>query len=225
MTKTKDPVNQELIEQENNKGLQKLGLMNSNVWHQDPKRLSFTLARYKFVSKMLEGKKTVAEIGCGDGFCSRIVKQTVQSLLITDYDPYFIEKFKEINSEDWPIESKTHNILEGPLEKKYEAIYSLDVLEHIPPSQENIYMKNIISSLYDNSVLIIGMPSIESQDYASPASKEGHINCKSGRGLKEFMSRYFENVFLFSMNDELVHTGFEKMAHYIIAIGSGIKKV
>tara|TARA_B110000014_G_scaffold149909_1_gene104545 strand:+ start:6958 stop:7635 length:678 start_codon:yes stop_codon:yes gene_type:complete len=225
MTKTKDPVNQELIEQENNKGLQKLGLMNSNVWHQDPKRLSFTLARYKFVSKMLEGKKTVAEIGCGDGFCSRIVKQTVQSLLITDYDPYFIEKFKEINSEDWPIESKTHNILEGPLEKKYEAIYSLDVLEHIPPAQENIYMKNIISSLYDNSVLIIGMPSIESQDYASPASKEGHINCKSGRGLKEFMSRYFENVFLFSMNDELVHTGFEKMAHYIITIGSGIKKV
>ena len=99
MKKTKDPVNQELIKQENNIGLQKLGLMNSNVWHQDPKRLAFTLARYKFVSKMLDGQKDVAEIGSGDGFCARIVKQTVGNLLITDYDPYFIERFKEINSE------------------------------------------------------------------------------------------------------------------------------
>ena len=224
MPKTKDPVNQGLIEQENEIGLQKLGLMNSNVWRQDPKRLAFTLARYKFVSKMLEGKRSVAEIGCGDGFCSRIVKQTVENLLITDYDPYFIEKFKEINSKDWPIESKTHDILECPLDKKYEAIYSLDVLEHISPSQEDLYMTNIIASLYDNSVLIIGMPSLESQDYASPVSKEGHINCKSGKDFKEFMNRYFENVFLFSMNDEVVHTGFEKMAHYLITICSGIKK-
>ena len=45
MKKTRDPVNQELIKQENKIGLQKLGLMNSNVWHQDPKRLAFTLAR------------------------------------------------------------------------------------------------------------------------------------------------------------------------------------
>ena len=40
MKKTRDPVNQELIEQEKNLGLQKLGLMNSNVWHQDPKKLA-----------------------------------------------------------------------------------------------------------------------------------------------------------------------------------------
>ena len=99
MKKTRDPVNQELIKQENKIGLQKLGLMNSNVWHQDPKRLAFTLARYKFVSKMLDGQKDVAEIGCGDGFCARIVKQTVENLLITDYDPYFIERFEEIHSE------------------------------------------------------------------------------------------------------------------------------
>jgi glycosyltransferase involved in cell wall biosynthesis len=33
------------------------------------------------------------------------------------------------------------------------------------------------------------------------------------------MERFFHNVFLFSMNDELVHTGFIPMAHYLIAIG------
>ena len=66
--------------------------------------------------------------------------------------------------------------------------------------------------------MIIGMPSIESQVYASPGSKLGHVNCKSGPELKLLMEKYFQAVFLFSMNDEVVHTGFHKMAHYILAV-------
>jgi hypothetical protein len=67
-------------------------------------------------------------------------------------------------------------------------------------------------------VLIIGTPSIQSQVYASAASKIGHINCKDGPGLKGLMSEFFENVFIFSMNDEVVHTGFYPMAHYLFAL-------
>jgi hypothetical protein len=62
------------------------------------------------------------------------------------------------------------------------------------------------------------MPSLESQPYASPGSKEGHVNCKSGKDFKDLMEKFFANVFLFSMNDEVVHTGFEKMAHYLIVV-------
>ena len=46
----------------------------------------FMLARYKFASKMLAGKPNVMEVGCSDGFGSNIVKQTVQNLVITDFD-------------------------------------------------------------------------------------------------------------------------------------------
>ena len=62
------------------------------------------------------------------------------------------------------------------------------------------------------------MPSIESQKYASYKSKIGHINCKTGDDLKNLFEKFFYNVFLFSMNDEVVHTGFNKMAHYLIAL-------
>ena len=98
--KTKDPVNQTLISLENEIGIEKIGLMNSAVWHGDPKRLVFTLSRYKFVAKMLSGKNSVAEIGCGDGFGARIVKQEVGKLTITDYDSYFIKRFEDIASEE-----------------------------------------------------------------------------------------------------------------------------
>jgi len=223
MIKTKDPVNQPLISLENEKGLEKIGLMNSAVWHEDPKRLVFTLSRYKFVSKMLRGKNRVAEIGCGDGFGARIVKQEVGQLTITDYDSYFIKRFEDIVSEEWPISAVEHNILEGPLEQKFDAIYSLDVLEHIPINHEDVFVRNIINSLGSNGIVILGMPSIESQTYASPASKEGHINCKTGKDLKLFLEKYFHNVLLFSMNDEVVHTGFEKMAHYLFVICCGVR--
>ena len=221
--KTKDPVNQPLISLENEKGLEKIGLMNSAVWHEDPKRLVFTLSRYKFVAKMLTGKNRVAEIGCGDGFGARIVKQEVEQLTITDYDSYFIKRFEDIVSEEYPISAVEHNILEGPLGQKFDAIYSLDVLEHIPINHEDVFVKNIINSLGSNGIVILGMPSIESQTYASPASKEGHINCKTGKDLKLFLEKYFHNVLLFSMNDEVVHTGFEKMAHYLFVICCGVR--
>ena len=69
-----------------------------------------------------------------------------------------------------------------------------------------------------NGVLILGIPSIESQKYASKISKEGHVNCKSADEFSKILETYFNNVFMFSMNDEVIHTGFGKMAHYLIAI-------
>jgi hypothetical protein len=72
-------------------------------------------------------------------------------------------------------------------------------------------------------VFIIVSPSIQSQAYASEGSKAGHINCKDHKGLKELMLKYFQNVFIFSMNDEVVHTGFYQMAHYLFAVGAGRK--
>ena len=218
ITKTKDPVNQPLITLEQSIGLQSLGIMTNAVWNEDPKRLVFTLARYKFVAKMLTGKKQVAEIGCGDGFGSRIVRQEVGNLMITDYDSYFIDKFRKQSSEQWPTNAQTHDILNAPLSEKVDAIYSLDVLEHITQELEDVFLTNVCLSLQGNGCAIIGMPSLESQIYASPGSREGHVNCKSGNELQTLLSKYFDHVFLFSMNDEVVHTGFSKMAHYLLAL-------
>ena len=36
-------------------GIARLGLMVNESWNQDPKRTLFTLARYKFVARMLAG--------------------------------------------------------------------------------------------------------------------------------------------------------------------------
>ena len=65
--------------------------MSGWVWIDDPKRLAFTLARYKFVSKMFAGLDRVLEVGCADGFGSRIVAQAVGKLTAVDFDAKLLE--------------------------------------------------------------------------------------------------------------------------------------
>jgi 2-polyprenyl-3-methyl-5-hydroxy-6-metoxy-1,4-benzoquinol methylase len=172
---------------------------------------------------MLHGADKVLEVGCADAFASRIVGQEVKSLLAVDFDPLFIENAKERSVEPYTMNYKVHDILQGPVDELFDAVYTLDVLEHIESDRENLFIENIIASLKENGTLIIGTPSLESQRYASAASKEGHINCKSQEELRQFLLRYFHNVFIFSMNDEVVHTGFHPMAHYLMALCCNIK--
>ena len=220
--KTRDPVNQYLLEQYSELGAEELGLMNSAVWRDDPQRLLFTLARYKFVAKMLTGIERVAEVGCGDGFGARIVRQQVHNLLVTDIDPVFIGDFDKLREINWPIEARVHDILQSPIGSNFDAIYSLDVMKHIVLKEEGIYLSHICSSLKSTGIAIIGIPSQESQQYASKESSEGHVNCKSGEELRASLKQYFANVFIFSMNDEVVHTGYTPMAHYLIGLCCGI---
>lgn len=204
-------------------GVSKLGLMINESWNQDPKRTLFTLARYKFVARMLAGQQSVLEVGCADAFGTRLVQQTVGRVTAVDFDPIFIDDVRSRLDPAWPLECFVHDLLEAPVPGRFDAIYSLDVLEHIHPDNEARFIINMLQSLDENGVIIVGMPSLESQVYASPQSKSGHVNCKSGDDLKMMLKRYFHNVFLFSMNDETVHTGFSPMAHYLIALCCGKK--
>jgi hypothetical protein len=38
------------------------------------------------------------------------------------------------------------------------------------------------------------------------------------------LQEFFHNVFIFCMNDEVLHTGFHKMAHYIFALGCTLRR-
>jgi 2-polyprenyl-3-methyl-5-hydroxy-6-metoxy-1,4-benzoquinol methylase len=124
-------------------------------------------------------------------------------------------------SDRWPIRTFVHDMLKTPVAGRFDAVYSLDVLEHIPALSERAFLENMFKSLKRSGVAIIGMPSLQSQTYASAHSREGHVNCKSMPDFKGLMECYFENVFTFSMNDELVHTGFHMMAHYLLCICVG----
>jgi 2-polyprenyl-3-methyl-5-hydroxy-6-metoxy-1,4-benzoquinol methylase len=176
------------------------------------------MSRYKFVAKMLTGYDRVVEIGCADAFPTRIVAQAVRSLVAIDFDAELIANARKQPLDRWPIEFRVHDIVEEPVQGRFDAAFALDLLEHIPPPKEHTFLENIRHSLTATGVLIIGTPSLESQQLASRQSREGHVNCKSADDLTTSLRKHFSNVFIFSMNDEVVHTGHHKMAHYLMAL-------
>jgi len=220
---TKDPVNQPGYDVQRRLGTTSLGVLKNWEWHDDPRRFLFSMARYKFVSKMFAGRNNVLELGCGDAFNAPIVLQTVKKLTVTDFDPVFIEDARNRMRAPWIYEAKVLDLLKDTIDGSYDGIYSLDVLEHIPPDREREVLTKICNATSANGAVIIGMPSLESQAYASPPSKAGHINCKTMPDLSALLGDFFHNVFMFSMNDEVVHTGYHKMAHYLLGLCVGTK--
>ena len=220
---TREPQYQRSLDLLKEQGLTPLGLMTNQAWQDDPKHLLFTLARYKFVAKMLSGRGHVLEVGCADAWATRIVVQAVQKLTATDFDPLFVEDVRKRMDPKWRFDIAQHDLLAGPFPGSYDAAYALDVIEHIQPRDELTFTGNIVKSLTTHGTLILGCPSLQSQVHASPQSKAGHVNCKTGETMRALLSQYFHNVFVFSMNDEVVHTGYSPMAHYLIGVGCGRK--
>ena len=68
-----------------------LGPVNRATLVRDPKHLGFTLARYKFVSKMLTGHKNVFEIGCNEGTGTLVVAPEVSVMNAIDFTKNHIE--------------------------------------------------------------------------------------------------------------------------------------
>ena len=198
-----------------------LGPYSSHSLRTDAKHLCFVFSRYKFCAKLLEGKQKVLEIGCGDALGLPIVAQSVGRVYATDWDAKVIEENKQRAAFIGNCTFSHFNIIESPFAETLDAVYLLDVIEHVEPSKETRLMEHIAKSLSHAGICLVGTPNKEAARFASPQSEVGHINLKTHRELRTLMGQHFSNVFLFSMNDEVVHTGFYPMAHYLIAMGVG----
>jgi 2-polyprenyl-3-methyl-5-hydroxy-6-metoxy-1,4-benzoquinol methylase len=207
----------------------------------DPKRLPFVLARYKFAAKMACGGGDVLELGCSEGIGTPILAEHVDRYFGVDMDGDAIATAqKNWGSENVRFEAgdflgKTYGFTgvdengSGTSDKNragrgtFSGIVSLDVIEHISTDIEDQYFDTIAANLTAQGVAVVGTPNITSDQYASPMSKAGHINLFDAERLVLAMQRVFHNVMQFGMNDELLHTGYAPMAHYLICVGCNKK--
>ena len=122
--------NKELIDILSKTKNAEMGKHVSYMYQKNPKQLVFTFARYKFVSKILDGFNNVMEIGAGDGFQSSIVAQTVKKLTLCDID---IRNKLDFKKNTFLKNSKylIHDFSEKKFKGKFNAMFCLDVLEHI----------------------------------------------------------------------------------------------
>lgn len=186
----------------------------------------FTAARYKFVVRMLSRRKraTALELGCNNGFGTRYLRQRcdLSYLLGIDFDHDAIEIAKaevadevcEFREDDFLGKDYRSDRTRGG----YTCIYSMDVIEHIPQENEQAFVDTIAANLADDGFAVIGTPNVTMYPYASPWNKLRHINNFDQKRLCDLLSTRFSQVFLFGMTDEVLHTGFDPMCCYIMAL-------
>ena len=195
-----------------------LGKYSSDDYINDPKHFGMVASRYKFCARMLEGLELVIEVGCGDGFGSAAVASTVKQLICTDINEALLADNRRRNSFLTNVTYEYFQFQESPYPLLADGIFMVDVLEHIYPEEEPQIMGNLVSSLDAHGVALIGTPNKSAEQYSSEWSRKSHVNLKDHQSLKDLANRYFHNVFIFGMNDEVVHTGFLPMAHYLWAL-------
>lgn len=199
-----------------------LGSTNTNSLVNDPKHLLFTLSRYKFAAKMLRSCRHIVEVGCGEGIGTLMFHaETRAKITAIDFDkdligyaknnvlPYCKQRVKFIN----------YDMIKAPYKRlQSDGFVCIDVIEHIHSREEANFFLHCAYMLKKNGVAVFGTPNKHAHKYASINSKKGHINNFNPERFTGTLEKYFRRVFLFSMNDEVVHTGFSKMAHYLIAL-------
>lgn len=195
-----------------------LGRYTTQAYIQDPIRLSFITSRYKFCSRMLCGMQTVLEIGCGDGFGGAIVAQMVDELICTDINEQILDENRHHLNHIKNLSFEYHDFRQSAYPRKIDAIYLIDTIEHIYPDEEDRFMIHLKASLKEDGVCIIGTPNETADKFANNWSREGHVNLKSYKSLMQLARAYFHNAFLFGMNDEMIHTGYPPMTHFMWAL-------
>jgi len=194
-----------------------LGPSTTSSFRDDPKHLLFTLARYKFAAKLIgdDHDRDVLEVGCSEGLATALLAQVARSVVAIDFDAAAI---------DW---AQRHAIGDVRFRQadfrhqrfgRFDAVVSIDVIEHCAREHEAAFVRNLRHHLRPNGICIVGTPNQTASPYASELSALGHINLFDAPRLTALFRRHFHNVFLFGMNDEVVHTGFAPMCHYLFVL-------
>jgi 2-polyprenyl-3-methyl-5-hydroxy-6-metoxy-1,4-benzoquinol methylase len=183
----------------------------------DPKRLAFVLSRYKFAAKMIGRQKRVLELGCSEGIGTPILAEFGSHYTGVDMDASAIATANENwHNDKWRfIEADFLGHDYG----MFDAIVSLDVIEHIHREYEPLFFGTVARNLGDDGVCLVGTPNVTSAAYASVGSQRGHVNLYDAPRLAAAMETVFHNVFVFGLNDEIVHTGYAPMTHYLMVMG------
>jgi 2-polyprenyl-3-methyl-5-hydroxy-6-metoxy-1,4-benzoquinol methylase len=186
-----------------------------------PRHLLFTLSRYKFATRLLpeDTPVDVLELGCAEGIGTLLLAENGHRITGVDFDEAAIRYAQE------SIHNPRLTFLScdfvGQQFGKFDAVVSLDVIEHILPEQESDFLTTITDNLAPDGFCVIGTPNETAAPYASERSRVGHVNLYTAERLNKSLRRRFHNVFMFGMNDEVVHTGFYPMCHYLFALGCG----
>lgn len=202
-----------------------LGPQASQQWLEAPEHLAMVLARYRVAAALIGDATSVLEVGCGEGIGAGILAKGRRRYVAMDPDAAALEGVQGRVRPEWcSVWFAALPAIDPEWRGMFDAVVTLDVIEHIPPDDERQFMQDAIGALRPHGVMVVGTPSQYAEHLASPQSRAGHVNLYTPERLRVMMGHYFHVVQMLYMQDTSLHLGHEAMAHYLVAVGIGPRK-
>lgn len=180
--------------------------------------LLIRLARYKFAARMLRPTDRVLEVGSGSGLGATFLAQHCAHVTGIDVKSTEVEEARSLSRRS-NVEFRVADLFTAQDLGQFDVVVNLDVIEHFPEEQGRKLVQCMASRLNPTGMMILGTPSFHAWQYQSALSKASHFKCYEQHELAAVVDASFGRTLLFSMNDEIVHTGSPKMAWYYFALG------
>lgn len=189
------------------------------TYQKDPLDFFILLARYKFAARLLKKTDNVIDVGCSHGLGTIFMSKFAKHVVGADYYEDVIKDNKQRYDSVSNISFINLDILNISSHKaKYDAVISLDVIEHFTTAETKKVAENYAKLTRDGGFALIGTPNINSRKFASARRLRQHLHEFDPAKLESLLSKYFKRVFIFSMTDEVVSLTFPQMAWYLMAI-------
>ena len=188
----------------------------------NPLMATIKLARYKFVSKMLDTNDCIIDVGCGGGLSTLYYSNFCSKAIGIDNDVRRANEWK--NYKNRKLDFVCFDALNiSKLNFDANCIINVDFIEHVSKKEGINFIKDCKHYLKNqknkrNKMLIIGTPSYYSKKYRAKHNLKHHKYEYKPEELYNLCSKNFSRVLKFSMNDELVHTGFDKLGWFFFLI-------
>lgn len=147
---------------------------------------------YSFINN-IDGfdNKSVLDLGCGSGLCTRNLTELFNnsSIIGVDIDKASISFCKEHNNSDG-IEYHTKNIITDDIGNNLDYIFLVETLEHIKHQYHNELIDKLLDSLNSNGKLFISTPN--EQTFSD--GERGHVGILTQSYFNMFKDRYSENI-------------------------------
>ena len=149
-------------------------VLNNDHYHIVQDKMSLFPAYYSWILSKFKSslKGSIIDLGTGKGVIVNEYLDISNDLTLVDFNPEIVRYLKEEYST-----TKVHNLdlcseqWSSELEKKFDCIVSLDLLEHM--SDEHKFFENINKVLKSNGVFIVKVPA-QSALYSEMDKASGH---------------------------------------------------
>jgi 2-polyprenyl-3-methyl-5-hydroxy-6-metoxy-1,4-benzoquinol methylase len=160
--------------------------------------ISKHLIRYNFANLFIKENSEVLDAACGVGYGTNILSKKSRNIIGIDYSKPAI-KFAKQNHQNKKIKFFESNILNFKYKKKFDAIVSLETLEHINKIDGIKWIKKCYNLLKKDGIFVCSSPLLRIRNGRSYITNPHHLHEMKRSELENILKKIFKlkNINLF----------------------------